>query len=303
MSLIEVIIGLVLVSGMVMVFGASLSAASYAQQARLRNMASSLADEELSALQSVGASQIPVQTNGALLGVLFTQGSWAVAADDTAPSSSNAFETASSSTSSGITSLMLLPDNAYGDFTYAAKMKVLSGTPAGWKMGIVFRASDLNNLYQAYLTAGNLKLDKVVSGTNTNLYSDARSIGTNSWQTLQVVTTGTSIDLYLNGSLVTTVTDSSFSVGKTALAAWNGASAHYDDVGIGGVTTDFDGTAASDLPTGWDRFGLASLPGGTAMLTATTLYGDSSFKRADVTVRWIDRGGVRSITRSSYIRN
>ena len=303
MTLIEVVIGLVLVAATVVVFGSSLSAASYSYQQKLRNMASALADEELAALQAVGATAIPVQTNGPILGVLFTQGTWGVVADGTAPSSPNALETTTSSTSSGVTSLMLLPNNAYNDFTLSAKMKVMSGAPAGWKMGLIFRSNDLNNLYQVYLTNTNLKVDKIVSGTNTNLYSDARSISANTWQTIQVVATGSSLTITLNGISVTTITDTSLTIGKAALAVWGGANAHFDDVVIGGVTSNMDTTTIGTLPTGWDRFGLSSLPNGAASLTASTLYSDSSFKSVNVTISWTDRSGTKSVTESSYVRN
>src|SRR5690242_8680135 len=74
MTLIEVVIALVLVSVLVITFAISLVAAVYARQVHYRNMAAALADEEIAALQTTGASQIPIQTNGSLLGVLFSQG-------------------------------------------------------------------------------------------------------------------------------------------------------------------------------------------------------------------------------------
>jgi type II secretory pathway pseudopilin PulG len=302
MTLIEVVIGLVLVSMLVITFGVTLVAASFAQQAKLRNMAYALADEQLAVLQTKAASQLPIQSNGAPVGIIFNQGGWKAAVDATAPTASNTLET-SPATTTGISSIMLMPKNAYGDSTFSAKLKVLAGAPAGWQAGIIFRASDLNNHYQLYLSSTALALKKVVNGTPTTLYSDVRSIALDGWQTLQVVTTGSSMDVYLNGLLVTTQTDATFSSGQSALAVWNGASARFDDVAIGGVTESFDAVTLLDIPSGWRRFGLSDLPSGTATLTTAQLYGDANFVKATVTIGWTDRRGLRSVSQVVYLRN
>ena len=302
MTLIEVVIGLVLVSMMVVGFGVSLVAATYAQNIKYRNMAQALADEQLAVLQTYAASSLPIQNLGSLVGVLFSKGTWSVVADGTAPSAANAFEAVPTG-ASGLTADYPLPKNAYGNFTFSAKMKEVTGAPAGWQMGILFRSADTQNGYQLYLTATNLYLKKVVNGTATTLYSDARSISTNSWQTLGVVTNGSSIDIKLNGSTVTSVTDATYSVGKAALAAWGGGTVHYDDVIMDSDTWNFDTTAVSAVPDDWSRFGLASIPSGTATLTTGQLYGDADFVKATVNMGWNDSQGAKTLSSSVFLRN
>jgi len=303
LTLIEIVIGVGLVSVLIVVFGVSLLAAVYAQRIKLRNMASVLADQQLATLQVNDTSQLTDQTDGALVGVLFTQGDFGAVEDPTAPSSSRALG-AATSTSSGLTSVMPLPKNAYSDFTLTAKLKVNSGSTSSWKAGLLFRTRDVNNGYRAYLTADSLVLERIYGGTVTTLYSDARSISEDSWQTLTIGATGSAIEVSLNGTLVTTQNDTTFSVGKAALAVWEGASVNFDDVSIGGDSWNFDDVAVGDLHDDWLRFGLGDLPNGTGTLTISSPYNDTSLKRYTVTISWSDRSGsTRTISHSTEKAN
>lgn len=296
LTLIEIVVGVALCSTLVIVFGVSLLAAVYAQRVKLRNMASVLADQQLAALQAYDTSQLTDQTNGALVGVLFTQGDFGAVEDLTAPSPSQALG-ASSSTDAGLTALLPLPKNAYADFTLTAELKPLAASPADWQAGFLFRARDLQNQYRVYLTSSSLVLQKVVGGSVTTLYSDARAISLGSWQELSVTATGSSISVYLNGTLVTTQVDATFSVGQAALAAWEGAAVNFDDVAVGGETWNFDGVTLGELHDDWLRFGLGDLPNGTGTLTVSSPYPDASYKRYEATISWKDRSGTtRTVT-------
>lgn len=303
MTLIEVVIGLMLVVAMVIVFGTSLTAAVFAETANQRHMAETLANQELATLQAVGASRIPVQTNGPLLGLIFSQGQWATVADATAPSASNVYAGVSIASATTITAVYPLPQNAYADGLYSLKVKVPSPAPADWRVGLVFRATDLQNGYQLYLTSTNLKLDRVVDGVATNLYSDARSISVDTWQTLAVTATASNLAISLNGTTAGTVVDTAFSVGQAALAVWGGGAGHFDDIMAGSTTWNFDTATTETVPDDWLRFGLANLPSGTAKLTTSILYGDSAFKKTDVTISWRDRQGAKELAESTFIRN
>jgi len=303
LTLIEVIVAVSLVSVLIVVFGVSLMAAVYAQRIKLRNMASVLADQQLAALQVYDTSQAANQTNGGLIGVLFTQGDFGAVEDLTAPSPSRALA-AATSTATGLTSVLPFPKNAYADFTVTAKFKVNPGSPAGWRSGILFRARDLRNHYRVYLTSNSLVLQKVVGDAATTLYSDARSISQGSWQTLSVIASGSSISVSLNGTLVTTQTDGAFSIGQAALAVWEGASTNFDDVSIAGETWNFDGVTLGELHDDWLRFGLGDLPSGTGTLTISTPYSDASYKRYSVTISWRDRSGTtRTISHNTEKAN
>ncbi|WKZ29560.1 MAG: DUF1080 domain-containing protein [Patescibacteria group bacterium] len=301
LTLIETIIGIGIVSMLVFVFAVSLTAAVFAQRIKLRNMAAVLADQQLSALRTYSVSQLSDQTNGPLIGVLFTQGSFTTVVDETAPSQALALH-AATSTASGLSAVLPLPKNAYNDFTLTTKLKVNGGSPSSWRAGLLFRGQDLQNHYEAYLTSSSLVLKKVVNGVETTLYSDARAISYGSWQTLAVTTAGSSISLILNGTTVTTVNDATFSVGKAALVVWNGASVNFDDVSIGGDGWDFDTTAIGTLHDDWLRFGLGDLPNGTSTLTVASPYGDTTIKSFTVNVSWTDRSGTtqRTLSQSTY---
>jgi len=303
LTLIEIVIAVSLVSVLIVVFGVSLMAAVYAQRVKLRNMASVLADQQLAALQVIDTSQLTDRANGPLVGVLFTQGDFAVTEDLTAPSPARALN-AATSTASGLTSLQPLPKNAYADFTLSAEIKVNAGSDPDWQAGFLFRARDLRNHYRVYLTSTSLVLQRVVDDAVTTLYSDARSISEGSWQELSVAVTGAAIDVSLNGNLVTSQNDSTFSVGQAALAVWEGASVNFDDVAIGGESWDFEDTDPGDLHDDWLRFGLGDLPSGTGTLTVSSPYSDTSYKRYSVIISWFDRSGtMRSITHSAEKAN
>jgi len=296
-TLIEIVIGIALVAVLIVVFGVSLLAAVYAQRVKLRNMAGALADEQLSALQTIDTSQFAVQADGPLRGVLFTQGTFGAVDDATAPSSGRALDSATSS-GGGITAVLPLPKNAYGDFTMTAAMKAVAGSPANWKIGFLFRASDLQNGYRVSLAADSLTLDKIVNGAVTTLYSDIRTIIPGTWQTLSVTTSGTSIGVSLNGLNVTDQTDASFSAGQAALAAWEGVGARFDDAAIGGAAWNFDAAAIGAIPDDWSRFGLDNLPSGAGTLSIETPYADASLKKYTVKINWTDRSGPKSISQS-----
>lgn len=299
LTLVEVVIGIALVSVLIVGFGVSLLAAVYAQRIKVRNTAAALADEQLAVIRSSDTASLSNQTGGPLFGVLFNQGTWAVAADGTAPSPPNALGAAASS-ATGITALAQLPDNAYADVVLTASFKVLSGAPSGWKAGFIFRASDLRNHYQIYLTSSSLVLKKVVNGAETTIYADARVVATDAWQTLRVTASASSLSIELNGSPVTTQTDATFSIGRAALAVWEGAGARFDDVSASGESWDFDSDATGAMPADWRRFGLSDLPSGTGTLTVTSPFSDPSLRRYTVTIGWTDkRGGTASLSQST----
>lgn len=302
LSLIEVIVGLSLVGILVLTYGTTLTAAVASRRIKQRNMAAALADIQLSALRTFDPSSIPVQTNGAVYGILFTKGEWNISTDGSAKSGSQVFHT-EAATSTGITSLSPLPLNAYDDFTYSAEIKVDSSSPALWQAGILFRSQDLQNGYRVYLTSGTLVLERLIDGTVTTLFSDVRSVSTDTWHNLEVTTNGSSISIDLNGGNVTSEVDATYAFGKAALAAWEGAEVRFDDVVMDGTTWDMDSETLGEPPSGWERFGLSDLPSGDMTLTSENLYGDSGFKRYTATVTWSDASGDKTLSQTTDVTN
>lgn len=302
LSLVEVIVGLALVGVLVLSYGTALTAAVASRRIKFKNMAAALADIQLSALRTFVPSQVPIQTDGSIYGVIFSKGDWNVATDGAAKSGGQVFH-AEAATSSGITSLYPLPLNAYDDFTYSAEVKVSSSSPSAWQAGLIFRSNDEQNGYHAYLTSTSLVLEKLIDGAVTTLFSDVRVVSEDTWHKLEVTTNGSSITVNLNGVEVTSQTDATYSVGKAGLAAWESAEVRFDDVVMDGSTWDMDTETLGEVPDGWERFGLSSLPSGNMTLTTEDLYGDSGFKRYTATVTWSDSSSSHTLSQTTDVSN
>ena len=125
------------------------------------------------------------------------------------------------------------------DFTYQARVRKTSGSTSS-SMGLYFRSSDgsiTNNAYIFHINAnGSYKYCKYVNGNFVYLsgwiFSSAIKADLNVWNTLKVVAQGTNFDLYCNGTLLTSFTDTSHSAGKVGLKA-------YDQSGYANVV-EFD---------------------------------------------------------------
>ena len=125
------------------------------------------------------------------------------------------------------------------DFTYQARVRKTSGSTSS-SMGLYFRSSDgsiTNNAYIFHINAnGSYKYCKYVNGNFVYLSgwisSSAINAGLDVWNTLKVVAQGTNFDLYCNGTLLTSFTDTSHSTGKVGLKA-------YDETGPSNVV-EFD---------------------------------------------------------------
>jgi hypothetical protein len=119
-------------------------------------------------------------------------------------------------------------------------------------MGLYFRSSDgaeANNAYIFHIHAnGSYTYGKYVGGVLNWLAGGwiahaAINEGLDVWNTLKVVAKGTNFDLYCNGTLLDSYTDSSHSAGKPGLKAYDTSSAsdvvEFDDVKLscGGANT------------------------------------------------------------------
>lgn len=301
-TLIEVVIGLAIVGVLVLSYGTSLTAAVAARRIKIRNMAAALADIQLAALRTHDPTTVPVQTDGEPYGVLFSEGTWEVEEDGAASSGAQVFRTSAES-ATGVTSVYPLPENAYDDFTFTTEIKVDPGAPAGWQAGVFFRARDLQNGYRAWIDATSLTLERLDDGVVTTLHTDIRTVATDTWHTLEVTTNGSSISVDLNGLNVTNETDSTYLSGQAGLLAFESATVRFDDVVMDADTWDMESETLGEVPDGWDRFGLSSIPSGDMTLTTQELFGDSSFKRYTATVTWDDGSGQKTLSQSTDVND
>ncbi|MDQ1911432.1 DUF1080 domain-containing protein [Paenibacillus sp. GD4] len=146
-------------------------------------------------------------------------GTWSIVTDGT--------KTAKQSSSTASTYLATNGGTSWTNYDYSLKLKAASSTT---RAGLAFRVTDNNNYYWTYLYDGKLYLQKKVAGTNTVLASTAVTYNANTWYTLRVVASGTSLKVYLGGTELLSVTDSAHSAGKIGL--WNQGVVVYDDVSV-----------------------------------------------------------------------
>jgi hypothetical protein len=186
------------------------------------------------------ASRAGALPSGWICGVTGSGASrWTVEADGDAPSKPNVVK------QSGVGDFpwCALKEASIADGQVEVKFKALSGRrdQAG---GVMWRWKDGNNYYVARANAleNNVSLYYTVNGRrNTIKYVDALVPG-NTWHTLRVDFTGTSIKVSLNGKIYIDVQDSRIT-GAGAVGMWTKA----DSVT---VFDDFAFTGAQSKPTG-----------------------------------------------------
>jgi len=115
----------------------------------------------------------------------------------------------------------------YSDFTYASRMRRISGE--GYSLGgLALRANSQNEGYRFVIALPDfysLWEGELTGGSEVRIIGWTRSAAINgqlgAWNTLKVEVSGEIIKLYMNGVLLNTVTDSSYSSGKVGLVAYD----------------------------------------------------------------------------------
>jgi pectate lyase len=175
--------------------------------------------------------------DGALDGWTTSGGTWSVAADGT--------PVARQSGTSG-DARALAGTATWTDYSVQARVKALSFNGSDRFVALLARAQSATSYYYLSLRSGNtVQLKKLVNGTGTTLSSTAFTVSTNTWYTLRIEVSGTTLRGFVNGALVGTATDSQFSSGRTGLATFN-ATASFDDVSVESTDT----TPPTDPPAG-----------------------------------------------------
>ncbi|MFX1237551.1 MAG: family 16 glycoside hydrolase, partial [Promethearchaeota archaeon] len=199
-----------------------------------------------------------------------TQGSWSVVQD------SGSYVYYESSSEEGRTSA---GDQGWTDYTVTADMKVtaFNGTNRAYLCG---RHRDANNYYCASLynsSGGKLEIRRKVSGSSSTLVEKEYALSEGVWYTVSLELSGSSLAMYVNGSLELTASDSSLSSGAIGLIPYR-SSVMYDNItvtGTGTVVTQPPTTAPTAAPeetpgptsppgsVNYDLVGYATLNGGT----------------------------------------
>lgn len=113
-------------------------------------------------------------------------------------------------------------------------------------IGIMFRYRDGQNYYRFSMDQERAyrRLTKTVNGVTSVLAQDSTPYQSNRWYDLNVAVHGNRIQVYLDGTLLFDVLDSSISSGVVGLYSWGNTGSYFDDVSV--ATTPL--TVASTPP-------------------------------------------------------
>ncbi len=329
-SLVDIIASLFVMGVLILVAANLFTVRTVNRQQLYRTQAAAIANEELSTLKRYDVGSLPTQTNGSFLGLVYNAGTWSVVSDTSLGHGGvSALNLAGASGFSNVSGRLLLPAGSYGDATLQTAVLFASDTAAGTAAGLFFRASDSLNGYRLLVAptgtdldtsvAGqqNWILEKIVNGTviTPRIYSaNVAGILTNTWNTIKVIASSTSLKTYLNGNGVDSgsLIDSDFTDGSAALIGWKGVHAHFDDVTttVASTVSSWGFEDATSLPTAWVRLGLNDLPNststifddnGTLTIAAYPNTNSTSLKKVTITVQWSGSGGNTSYTTSALI--
>ncbi|MDD9267433.1 right-handed parallel beta-helix repeat-containing protein [Paenibacillus sp. MAHUQ-63] len=137
-------------------------------------------------------------------------------------------------------------NTAWTDYAVEANVKIdnWNGTNRAYVAG---RYQDGNNFYAASLYnsgGGKLEIRKKVSGSTTTLATLDYPLAAGTWYTVKLELAGSTIRMYVNGTLQLMATDTSLTSGAVGLVAYKSA-ASFDNV----LVTDSSGATSTPAPT------------------------------------------------------
>lgn len=133
----------------------------------------------------------------------------------------------------------LADGTAFADLVMEAEVSVSSGSKAWGNAGVIFRVSEPGNGADAYkgyyagLRPGNNRIEvgKANGGSWTLLANPSVNLSYDQTYSLKVSAEGSTIKVYLDGTLVSTVQDSSFASGSVGVRS-HCAAATFDDISV-----------------------------------------------------------------------
>ncbi|MCX4243474.1 hypothetical protein [Paraliomyxa miuraensis] len=179
--------------------------------------------------------QVPAGIRLTETGGLGTPATWAVVADDSAPTKPHAFGVTESKNTKKTYNLALFEGTRYGDVDLQVMLRAVSGQLNGGG-GPIWRVEDENNYYIARWdpTEDNAYLYVVRSGNRTALATVDLQLDHEAWHALRVVTEGPRIQLYIDDALVLSAEDSALTEpGMIGLWTKSDGATLFDDVSVG----------------------------------------------------------------------
>lgn len=298
-TLIELAVGIGLLMVLLIIVGSVTVIIGIDRANKHLSWATALAKEELEMVASQPFANLSNRTNASFAWVPYNYGTWRVITHGTAVSAPQVYElVGGAALTNSISGLALVPLSQATTITFQSSIQAASDSPAGWKTGIAFGMKDHDNYYRLRFSSSDLLLEKVTSGTASTLYSLVQSFTTNTWYTLKVVTTSTTIEVWLDGLLKNTYTGT-IDGGEMGLLGLSQVHALFDDVSITtGSTTawNFDSDPVGAAPSSWSRFGLYDFYGANGTLTIADYNSATDNKQITVTITWPEIKGTRNVT-------
>ncbi len=303
-SLPEILVLIALLGASVAVFGVAAGAVRLRNSSWHTTQAVALAEGATVAAQFLPTAALTNRTNAPAIGFVEHRGQWAVQTNNSAPSLSRVFTVTSSSPALlGTTAAARFPSSPFSNGTTSISLLTPTIFPSGWKAGILFRARDLGNGYRLRVDATTLVFERLQDGVATTLYSLSRIHNPNTWVQIAVTGSGSSLSIIENSSTLTTVTDSTWSSGESALVLLGNGTVSFDTASVSGDATgawNFDTDTVGETPAVWRSLGGDSLPNGSISVTVDRPTTGGTLARIATTVQWTESRGVRSVSTTDY---
>jgi pectate lyase len=127
--------------------------------------------------------------------------------------------------------------SSWRDYSVAARVKATSFANSGSVVSLVARASGATTMYRLSLTNANtVRLEFMNGSSLTTLGSLSRTVATNTWYTLRIDVSGSTISGFVDGVAVGSGSASAISAGRIGLFT-GFAAGRFDDVAVTDSTT------------------------------------------------------------------
>ena len=175
------------------------------------------------------AGSLPTYLQAGLTGQ-GTRSEWSVKQDSTAPSAPNVLAQTADEAVDYHFPYVILVGQDFKDLNASVGFKAISGR-IDQAAGIIFRFVDSGNYYvlRANALEGNIILFKYVGGVRSAVASASMSVSAGQWDWLRVVATGDSLLGYVDGKLVISIKDSTYTQGKVGLWTKADSITHFDN--------------------------------------------------------------------------
>jgi type II secretory pathway pseudopilin PulG len=295
-TLLEALLTIGLAAVILAIYSALLMGVFFLSRTEFGIQATSFVQEGLDALRTLEYEDLLTRTDGNLLGLAFTRGEWVVTED----SGNNILRlTAIADDIGGETGLAVLPGNYRTDFTLTSKVRARTLSPTGWDAGVAVRYRDMENHYRFRFSAGGIAFDKVEDGAVTTLWSQSATYDKDTWYELKVVASGDQFTLIRDSITLTTLNDSTFTIGDLAIGSFDSALVDTDDVSVietATTTWDFESETTGEMPADWRRISAYDLPEGTITLSIEDYLGQADMKKCTVDVTWLETALTKTAT-------